>query len=63
MQPTTNLDQKELMSRKQVACFFGCDISTVHNWTVQGKLRAYGMGGRVYYKRSEVEAALVPLNH
>ena len=35
---------------------------TLHNWTKRGKLKAYGIGARVYYKRHEVEAGLIPLN-
>lgn len=48
----------ELMTRKEVAEFFKCDESTVHNWTEKGKLKKYGIGERVYWIRSEVEAAL-----
>jgi len=52
----------EFLSRAEVAKMLGIDLSSVHNWTVKGKLLSYGIGGRVYYKRSEVEAALIPLN-
>jgi len=51
----------EYLTRTEVAEMFKCDISTVHNWTVKGKLKAYGIGNRVYYKRSEVEVVLLPL--
>lgn len=54
--------KKEYLSRKDVASMFGVDISSVHNWTKSGKLRALGISGRVYYLRSEVEASLKPLN-
>ena len=54
--------QKEYLSRKEVATMFGVDISSVHNWTRAGKIRAYGISGRVYYLRSEIEASLIPLN-
>ena len=54
--------QKEYLSRKDVAKMFGVDISSVHNWTRSGKIRAYGISGRVYYLRSEIEASLKPLN-
>lgn len=55
--------KKEYLSRQDVSRMFGVDISTVHNWTRAGKLRALGISGRVYYLRSEVEASLKPLNH
>lgn len=50
-----------LLTRKEVAEMLKCDISTVHNWTKSGKLKAYGVGGRVYYKLSEIEEAMIPL--
>ncbi len=51
----------EYMTRQQVAAFFNVDLATVWNWTKRGKLQAYGMGNRVYYRRDEVEASLTPL--
>lgn len=58
----TPVQPKEYLSRQDVSRMFGVDISTVHNWTKAGKLRALGISGRVYYLRSEVEASLKPLN-
>lgn len=52
----------EYLSRNEVRDMLKCDLSTVHNLTKRGKLKAYGIGGRVYYKRSEVEEAIKPLN-
>jgi excisionase family DNA binding protein len=51
----------EYLTRKEVADFLKADLSTIHNWTVKGKLKAYGIGNRVYYKRAEVEQAIKPL--
>lgn len=51
----------EFLTKTEVKNFFKCDLSTIHNWTVKGKLTPYGIGNRVYYKRSEVESALVCL--
>jgi hypothetical protein len=51
----------ELLSRKEVADLFKCDLSTIHNWTKKGKLKKYCIGDRTYYKRSEVELALKPI--
>lgn len=39
-----------------------CDLSTVHNLTKKGVLIKYGIGGRVLYKRKEVENAIIKLN-
>lgn len=52
----------ELMTRHEVAQYLKVDISTIHRWTVKGTLKSYGIGNRVYYKRSEIERSLIPLN-
>ena len=52
----------EFLTRNQVKELLDVDLSTVHNWTKRGKLQAYGIAGRIYYKRAEVEQALKPLN-
>lgn len=52
----------EYLSRKQVAQLFGVDLSTVHNWSRAGKLKPLGLGSRVYFLRSDIDACLVPLN-
>lgn len=51
----------EYLTRSEVSKLLSCDLSTVHNWTKKGKLIPYGLGNRVYYKRSEVEAVLIPI--
>jgi hypothetical protein len=52
----------EYLTRNDVAEMLKIDLSSVHNWTVKGILTAYQIGGRVYYKRVEVETAIVQLN-
>ena len=54
-------ESNDLLTRKDVASYFQIDLGTVHNWTNKGYLKSYGIGRRVYYKRSEVEDALTPL--
>jgi len=49
----------EWLTRQDVADMLKCDPSTVHNWTKKGKLKKYCIGDRAYYKRSEVESALI----
>ncbi len=53
-------DPAEYLTRTQVSEMLKCDISTVHNYTIRGLLLPYGIGNRVFYKRNEVEAALIP---
>ncbi|RKE04428.1 helix-turn-helix domain-containing protein [Marinifilum flexuosum] len=52
----------EYLTRDQVKDLLQVDLVTVYNWTKKGKLKAYGIGRRVYYKRKEVEQAIKPLN-
>ena len=51
----------ELLTRKEAAEFLKVDLSTLWNWSKKGILSSYGIGNRVYYKRSEIEEALVKL--
>jgi len=51
----------EYLTRKEVSDLFKVDISTIHNWTVKDILKAYSIGRRVYYKRDEIELAIVEL--
>lgn len=58
-----NLEPKkptEYLTRKEVSLLLKCNLSTIHNWTKKGTLIPYGIDGRVYYKRNEVESAIVP---
>ena len=52
----------EYLTRKEVSELLKINLSTVYNWTNKGKLIPYGLVGRVYYKRSEIEEALIKLN-
>ena len=53
---------KEYLTRSDVAKMFSVDISTVHNWCKSKRLNPLGIGSRVYFLRSEIEASLQPLN-
>lgn len=51
----------ELLTRKQACEFLQIDSSTLWAWTNKGKVKAYGIANRRYYKRSELVEALKPL--
>ncbi len=51
----------EYLTRNEVAEMLKCDLSTLWNWQNKGKITAYGIGNRVYFKRTEIENALVCL--
>lgn len=42
------------LSRKETAKFFGVSLNCVNDWTRKGILKAYKVGQRTYYKRSEL---------
>jgi hypothetical protein len=58
--PQKEIDK--LLSRKDTSEYLGVDLSTLHNWNKSGKLTPYGIGNRVFYKMSDIEKALIPLN-
>ena len=51
----------EYLTRKQVAKMLDINLTTLNNWTNKGVLTSYGIQGRVYYKRDEVERAFIEL--
>ena len=60
----SNIDP--VLTREQTAKRFNVDLSTLHRWTQQGKIKAHAIGNRIYYKDSSIGEALVeikPKNH
>ncbi|CAM2772708.1 Helix-turn-helix domain-containing protein [Flavobacterium succinicans] len=55
-------EPNDYLTRQDVARMFNVDLSTVANWQKNGKLKPFGLGGRVYFLRSDIEASLIPLN-
>ena len=51
----------QYLTRKQVAKMLDINLTTLNNWTNRGALISYGIQGRVYYKRDEVEKAIIKL--
>lgn len=54
---------EELLTRKKTCQILSINLSTLWVWTKKGRLKSYGCGNRVYYKRSEVEAAVIELKN
>lgn len=52
---------QDLITRQELAEWLKIDLSTIHNWKKRGKITAYSIGNRVYFKRAEIEAAMQPL--
>lgn len=55
-----NQQEEELVTRKQAAEFFHITLPTLHAWSKQRLIISYEIGGRTYYKRSELLKALRP---
>lgn len=51
-------NQDELLSREQTCKFFQIDSSTLWHWTNKGRVKAYAICGRRFYKKSELLDAL-----
>ena len=59
---TTNThNPDELLTREQTCDYLQIDSSTLWHWTNKGKVIAYGIGNRRYYKKAELLECLKPL--
>jgi len=56
---TPNTD--ELLTREQTCEFLQIDSSTLWHWTNKGRVKAYGIANRRYYKKAELVECLIPL--
>ena len=55
-----SVDQDRLNSREKTAKeILDVDLSTLHRWTQQGKIKAHAIGNRIYYKDSSIQDALI----
>ena len=54
-------EPNEYLTRNEVAEMLKIDLSSLWNWTKKGILTSYQIGGRVYYKRTEIENAIIEL--
>ena len=52
----------ELLTRTETCKYLQIDSSTLWHWTNKGKVKAYGIGNRRYYKKAELLESLKPLN-
>jgi excisionase family DNA binding protein len=56
LKKTLNPDHLESphLTRRETAKFFGVSLNCVNDWTRKGILKAYKVGQRTYFKRSEL---------
>ena len=57
----TKDNSEELMTRDETCKFLKIDSSTLWAWTNNGKVKAYGIGARRYYKKTEIMECLTLL--
>ncbi len=50
------------LTREQTAEYLSVSLQTLHNWTNKGRLKAYKICGRVYYKRTDLENSFIQFN-
>ncbi len=53
---------EELLTRKEAAKYLKISLTTLYYWTKKGKIPAYSVSNRLYYKRSEIDASLIKIN-
>lgn len=54
---------KEYIKRDEACELLSINLSSLWKHTKSGKLKSYGIGNRILYKRSEVLEAVKPINH
>jgi excisionase family DNA binding protein len=55
--------QTKYLTRKDVAELLQINISSVFNWTKKGTLKSYQMGGKIFYKQSDIDEAMTLLKN
>ena len=54
-------DPDELLTRTETCKYLQIDSSTLWHWTNKGKVVAYAISNRRYYKKAELVECLIPL--
>lgn len=55
-------NSEDLITRENACEFLSINKTSLWKHTKSGKLKSYGLGNRVYYKKSELIDAVKPLN-
>ena len=58
----TQPPDQELLTREETCKLLKVDSSTLWRWTNKGKIIAYGIGSRRFYKKEELMSSLIMLN-
>ena len=49
------------LTRLEVCELLNVSLVTLHTWNKNGKLKAFGIGGRVLYRQEDIENAIIKL--
>ena len=60
--PADTSEAEELLTRNETAKLLKISLSTLWHWSKDGRLKAYGLGNRVYYKKSEILEKIIQIN-
>lgn len=59
IQPKASVQKRDtLLTRKETSEKLNISLVTLNEWSKQGIIQSYCIGGRVYYKENEIEASL-----
>lgn len=58
-----NKNEEELLTREETYKLLKIDSSTLWAWTKKGKLKAYGIANRRYYKKNEILKCMILLEN
>lgn len=59
----TQPPNQELLTREETCKLLKVDSSTLWRWTNKGKIIAYGIGSRRFYKKEELLESLIKLKY
>lgn len=63
-QPVTKVENSnDLLTRDEVCKLLSFNKTSLWKHTKSGRLKSYGIGNRVLYKKSEVLESVKPINH
>lgn len=60
--PSEKVESSEqVLTLDETAKYFKKSRDTIENWVKKGYLQSYGVGASIFFKKSELETALIPL--
>lgn len=62
-QPEPVTQGNDYITRKQAAELLHCSLVSLHAWAKQGKIKLYHFAEKTYLNKSEVMAAMQPVNY